>query len=249
MIDTHSHLNDSQFSDNIAETINRAVETGVDKVIVCGWDIDSSRKAVDLSKQYSNIYAASGIHPHDSRGWCNNWSEIICMLAADSVAIGEIGLDYYYDYEFKTAQENCFRKQLELAIELNKPVSIHSREAMTDTISILRDYPEIRGVVHFFSGSMYELKQILDMGLYIGVDGPITFRSSSDLREVLAAAPLDRLLTETDCPYLTPVPFRGKRNEPAMVRYVLDKLAEIHNINAKELEEHINTNVNTLFGI
>ena len=251
MTDTHAHLNDTRFEADLIDTVSRAAEKGVCRILVCGWDVHSSRAAVDMASCFPSLYAAAGVHPHDSECWSGAAAGEIKRLAAcsKSVAIGEIGLDYYYDLEYKDKQLHCFKEQLSLALEMDMPVSIHSRCAMEDTIGCLRDFPGIRGVLHCFSGSCEQLTALLDMGLYIGAAGPVTFKSSDDLRRVIKYVPVDRLLIETDCPYMAPVPFRGKRNEPYMVCRILDTLAGLLGIEAAALEARTDENARILFGL
>ncbi len=251
MTDTHSHLNDPQFSADIPEVIARARDNGVGRMIVCSWDHASSLDAVRLAEGYDGVYAAVGVHPHDSSRWSASALNDIRKTAASDgvVAIGEIGLDYYYDSDIKTIQKECFCDQLALAKELDMPVSVHSRNAMADTVSLLREHPGAKGVIHFFTGDRNELRLVLDMGFYIGVDGPLTFKSSGDLRDVIRYVPSDRLLLETDCPYMAPVPMRGKRNEPYMIRFILEYLAELLGADRDLLERVTDGNAETLFGI
>ncbi|MBR4748152.1 MAG: TatD family hydrolase [Abditibacteriota bacterium] len=251
MTDTHAHLNDERFAGDLADTIARAAEKGVGSILVCGWDIPSGRQAADMAAAYPSVYAAAGVHPHDSESWSPEAAEDIRELSAKGriVAVGEIGLDYYYDLEFRESQLVCFREQLKLSLELDLPVSIHSRCAMEDTIGALREYPGVRGVLHCFSGTMEQMSDLLDMGLYIGAAGPVTFKSSEDLRSVIRYVPADRLLLETDCPYMAPAPLRGRRNEPWMVCHVLEKMAGLLNMEPADLEALTDDNARRLFGL
>ena len=251
MTDTHAHLNDPLFDSDIPAVLERSAANGVRYIIVCGWDIPSSERAVALAGSYDSVYAAAGVHPHDSPSWSSQTEQALLGLLQDNkvVALGEIGLDYYYDLEFKELQQACFRQQLAIALERRIPVSIHSRQAMKDTIAILKEYRGITGVLHFFTGDRDDLKELLNMGLFIGADGPLTFKSSSDLRSVIKDAPEDRILLETDCPYMAPVPFRGKRCEPYMVRHILEYLAELRQTDPLVLKETIRSNTYRLFGI
>ena len=251
MTDTHAHLNDPQFTGRIPEVLDRAREHGVLNIIVCGWDIPSSSQAIALANSNECIFAITGVHPHDSRIWSQDSLGDVRRFVCENkvVGIGEVGLDYHYDLDFKEAQEICFRQQLELALETGLPVSVHSREAMKDTIAILRDYEGLKGVLHFFTGDRDDLKTLLDMGFYIGVDGPLTFKSSDPLREVIQYAPLQRILLETDCPYMAPVPFRGKICEPYMIEYILERLSAVLEQDKDYIRDVIDANTYALFGI
>ncbi len=237
MFDSHAHLNDEQFESDLAEVIVRAKEWGVERIINVGFDIPSSQKAVELAEIYPQMYAVIGIHPHEAKLWDESADETLRTLATHKkvVAIGETGLDYYYDHSPREQQQTIFRQHFLLAQKLNLPLVIHSRDATADTLAIVREFTDVSCLLHCFSGSVETAKQYLEMGDYLSFAGPITFKNASRLQEVVRAVPLDRILIETDCPYLAPVPKRGKRNEPANVRYVAEKLAELRDVNLDTL--------------
>jgi len=221
-------------------------------VINPGCDAESSRRAVALAERYDFLYAAVGIHPENCAGWVEEELAAIRELAGHpkTVAIGEIGLDYYWEKNPpRELQQEVFRRQLQLARELDLPVIIHDREAHGDTLAILREIPGVRGVFHCYSGSPEMARELLKMGWYLGFDGPVTYRNTRRAPEVAAAAPLDRILIETDSPYLTPLPHRGKRNDSRNVRAVAEKLAEWKGVSPEEMERITLENGRTLFSI
>lgn len=252
LIDTHAHLNDSKFTEDMPEVIARAGEARVDRIIVCGYDLESSRAAVDLAACYESVYATVGIHPHDAKSYNSDAEQAILELSRGRkvLAIGEIGLDYHYDFSPHDEQLTAFAAQIELAGRLGLPIVVHSRESNSEALEVLRGRAEnISGCVfHCFSGDESFAQEVLDMGWYIGVDGPVTYKASEKLRRVVEMCPLDRLLVETDCPYLTPVPHRGKRNEPAYVRYVAEEVARVKGMTFEELAEATSANARALFG-
>lgn len=230
LIDTHAHVHLAQFDNDRAETIQRASDAGVTRIIEIGYDLASSQAAIALAEQHQHMYAVVGIQPHYAQEADTTWLDTIRALAAHPkvVAIGEIGLDYYHDRAPHPLQEQLFRDQLALARELGKPVVIHSRDAQADTIRILRDAARAQpGIMHSFSGDWSYAEACLDVGFLLSFSGPITFPKATDLHEVVRRVPLDRMLTETDCPYLSPHPFRGKRNEPARVRVISERVAAL----------------------
>ncbi len=251
LIDTHTHLTDPRFADDLDSVIARAMQAGVERLIVCGYDIDSSRAAVDLADRYPNIFATVGVHPHDSKSWDIRCVEIIRELSAHkkTLAIGETGLDYHYDNSPREDQIRAFREHIELAIELDKPMILHSRSAMPETLAILNDFKGRlpNTVFHCFSGDVDDLQTVLDLGCWIGVDGPVTFPSSHKLRQVIAACPKDRLLLETDCPYMSPVPFRGKRNEPSYVTYIAKAVAKEWGVPDTQVADTTTANARSFF--
>ena len=251
MIDTHAHLNDFKFDNDLDAVISRASAVGVDKIIVCGYDMASSRSAVKMALQYDSVFASVGIHPHDAKHFTD---KALCEITELSecnkvIAIGEIGLDFHYDFSPREEQFAAFEAQIKLAGELNMPIIVHSRESNPEALEVLRqNKTNIVGCVfHCFSGDEDFACEVLDMGCYIGIDGPITYKASEKLRRVVEICPMDRLLIETDCPYLTPVPFRGKRNEPSYVRYVAEEVARIKNISVEDIDEITTTNARKLF--
>lgn len=231
LIDTHSHLDDARYDGDRETVIARAREAGVETMITIGCDLVSSRKAVELSEHYPFVYATVGVHPHEVKHIADDWYDELRRLAqrARVIAYGEIGLDYHYNHSPPKLQRERFREQVCLARDLRLPVVIHTREAQADTMAILREEhaESIGGVFHCFSGDAWLAKDALDLGFFLSFSGVITFQNATMLRDLLKTVPLDRILIETDCPYLTPVPHRGRRNEPAFVKLVAEKLAEV----------------------
>ena len=253
-IDSHVHLDYSRFDldrDNLIRTLK---DNKVELVINIGADEDSSERSVELAHRYENIYAVVGVHPHSAKDLeGRDLSSIIKMLENDKVvAIGEIGLDYYYDNSPRDIQKKWFKEQINLALRLNKPVVIHSRDADKDTFDIIKSGVEeggLTGVMHCYSGSVELAKEYLKLGFYISLGGPVTFKNARVPKEVAKEVALDRLLIETDCPYLSPEPYRGKRNEPMFVSYVAEEIAKIKGISIEEVAEVTTKNAKKLFGI
>ena len=246
-IDSHCHIDGPEYDADREEVITRAREAGVKTMLNVGTgdpQTDAFNRAVDLAEQHEGVYAALGVHPHDAKTFDDEAERRLTNLARRSkrvIAWGEIGLDYHYDHSPRDVQREVFRRQLRIARELALPVVIHSREADDDTITILSEelpgdanYRERAGVLHCFGGSLTMAREAIELGFYISFAGNLTFKKADDLRDTARQLPLDRLLVETDCPYLTPVPFRGKRNEPARVVETARCLAGIH---GKELPE------------
>jgi TatD DNase family protein len=231
LIDTHTHLDDARYSNDREAMLARAREAGVTTLITIGCDLATSRAAIGLAEQYPFVYASVGIHPHEVKHIGDTWYGELRQLASHKkvVAYGEIGLDYHYNHSSPQEQRKRFRDQIRLACELKLPVIIHTREAQEDTITILRQEKasEVGGVFHCFSGDAWLAKDALDLGFYLSFSGILTFQNATMLRDIAKTVPTDRLLIETDCPYLTPVPHRGKRNEPAYVKHVAATLAEL----------------------
>lgn len=252
-IDTHAHLNARQFAEDVDLVIEQARANGVNTMIVVGFDKETITGAVELARKYADIYAVIGWHPVDASE-CTDvdllWIE---ELAADEkvVAIGEIGLDYYWDKSSKACQDSILRKQIRLAKKLDLPIVIHNRDATGDLIKVLKEEEAstVGGVMHCFSGSIETAKQCLDMNFYISIAGPVTFKNAKQLKEVAAYVPMDRLLIETDCPYLTPHPFRGKRNEPAYVRFVAEEIAYIRQVPVAAIAQATTANAKRIFRI
>ena len=254
LVDTHTHLNDSKFAGSEAEVIAQAKEAGVTRLINMGDTLQSSAKAVELAAAYDGVYAGVGIHPEEIYELGKADDEQLTAWTREKrvVAIGEIGLDYYWekDEEKRALQRRMFIHQLDLARQLHLPVCIHDREAHGDTMAILKKEGKgLKGVLHCFSGSYEMAKEIYKMGWYIGVDGPLTYKNAAKLPEIVEKFPLERILVETDAPYLAPVPMRGKQNEPAFVRYVAEKVAEIKGISVENVAKQTSTNAEELYGI
>jgi len=251
LFDTHAHLDFEDFDADREEMIGRARAAGVVHIVNVGYDLVSSSRAVELSVRYDLIYAAVGVHPHVAGQVPPDYLEKIEKLAAHPkvVALGEMGLDYFRDLSPRPAQKKVFREQLALAKKLNLPVIIHDREAHGDMMDILRrDGPfPAAGVIHCYSGSWEMAKECMAMGFYISIAGPVTFPNASRLKDVAARVPEDRLLLETDAPYLTPVPHRGKRNESAYVRFTAEEVAALRGMEAEELARICTENGRKLF--
>ena len=226
--DTHAHYDDRAFDDDRYAVLGSVSEAGVELIVDPGCDIKSSRAAIALAERFPFVYAAVGIHPEELQDSTPEGLAEIAALAEHPkcVAIGEIGLDYYWDASHKEEQKLLFRQQLQLALELDKPVIIHDREAHGDCFAIVRDYPGLRGVFHCYSGSAEMAKELLKDGWYLGFDGPVTYKNARKTLEVLAICPPERILIETDSPYLSPVPHRGKRNDSRNLRYIVQTIAE-----------------------
>jgi TatD DNase family protein len=229
-VDSHCHLNHEQFAGDLEQAVSRAAAENVAIMVVVGFDIASSERAVELAEWYPEVYAAVAVHPHDSRSFGDAAESRIRELAQNPrvAAIGEIGLDFHYDYSPKEAQYEAFERQLRIAEETDLPVIIHCREAYTETLSVLEGglNREAGGVMHCWAGSAGDASRALALGLYLGFGGTITFKNADVVREVLSATPEDRILLETDAPYLAPVPHRGKRNEPSYIPLIARAAAE-----------------------
>ena len=255
-VDSHCHIDGPEYDGDREEVIARAREAGVTTMLNVGTGDPHSgafERAVELAEKHTEVYCAIGLHPHDAKLFDDAAEKGLVNLAKQSAQVlawGEIGLDYHYDHSPRDVQREVFRRQLAIARELNLPVVIHSREADEDTISILREelagYSRA-GVLHCFGGSLQMANDALELGFFISFAGNLTFKKAENLRAIAQALPLDRLLVETDCPYLTPVPFRGKRNEPAYVVEVARCLAGIHNVQIEEMARITSENFNHLF--
>ena len=254
IFDTHCHLNSEELYNNIDEVIASAKVVGVDKFLVVGWDIKSSYLAIELANKYPEIYAAIGVHPTDIDGVTDEDLDKLMTHVNDPkvVAIGEIGLDYHWikDPEQREKQKQWFIKQINAANLYKKPISIHNREAFGDCLAILKEHkPLYGGVMHCYSGSVELLKDVLDLGLYIGLDGPLTFTNAKTPKEVCEVVPLDRLVVETDSPYLAPHPLRGTVNEPKNIALVIDEIARLKEESKKHIIDVLYKNSCRLFGI
>ena len=256
IIDTHAHLDVADYNEDREVVIQRARENGVQYMLNIGCDIESSYRSKELAEQYDFIYATAGIHPHDvksiDKDTYSNLKQL--LLHPKVIALGEIGLDFFKNYSPYDLQRTHFHKQIQLACEMNKPIIIHSRDAKEDIIHILSEfYPKDptahSGIFHCFSGDQELADKALEMGFYISFSGSITFKKAEALREVAKTIPADRLFVETDCPYLTPVPHRGKRNEPSYVNFTTEKLAEIRGLKIEDIQRTITLNFFELFGI
>lgn len=249
LVDTHCHLDNEKFDEDRLEVIER-IKENLEFCVNIGYDLASSKKSLELAKEYDFIYAVIGVHPIDIAEYSEEVEKELEILGKNPkvVAIGEIGLDYHWMTEPKEIQQGRFKRQLELAERLNKPVVIHTRDAMEDTVNILKEYPNITGVIHCYPGSLETAKQLVDR-FYLGIGGTLTFKNSKKAVEVVKDIPLDRIVIETDCPYLTPEPFRGKRNEPIYVEYVAKKIAEIKEISVEDVTKVTTENAKKLYRI
>lgn len=251
IFDSHTHLNAEQFAADIPETLARAKELGVTEMAVVGFDTPTIEKSLELSQHYQSIQSIIGWHPTEA-GSYTPMIEKKLQEQLDQpkvVALGEIGLDYYWMEDPKEVQAQVFKRQIAIAKEMNLPISIHTREALEDTYAILKaaDIKEIGGIMHSFSGDSEWMKKFLDLGMHISLSGVVTFKKAIDVQTVAQEVPLDSLLVETDAPYLAPVPYRGKRNEPGYTRYVVEKIAELRMSSIEEIAKATTTNAHRLF--
>ncbi len=251
LFDTHAHLNDRRFDDTRDELIASLASNGVGAFCEIGYDIESSYRAYDLSQKHDFIYSAVGVHPHDTDAMTNDDIDKIKNLCAmpKVVALGEIGLDYYYDNSKRENQRFWFDAQLSLAKELGIPVVIHTRDAYADTLDILKAHRENTGIIHCYSGSVETAKILLNMGWYISFAGPLTFKNANTALDVARFVPDDRILIETDSPYLAPVPYRGKTNTPIYVAQVAKKLSEIRKKSFEEISDLTFSNAKKVYRI
>lgn len=252
LFDTHAHYDDERFDEDREALLNAMPEKGVGLIVNPGCDLASSRTAVDMAQKYDFLYAAVGIHPENCGDFAPAMMDGLRALAKAPkvVAIGEIGLDYYWeDNPPRAFQQTVFRKQLALAAELDLPVIVHDREAHGDCLAIIKEFPTVTGVFHCFSGSPEMAAELLKRGWYLGFDGPITYKNAKRAPEVAAVTPLERIVVETDAPYMAPVPMRGKRNDSHYLPYVIEKLAEWKGVTAEEMTRVTWENGRRLFRI
>lgn len=254
MIDTHCHLNHARFAEDLPETLARAKTAGVDRMIVVGYDLPSSVEAVRLARLHAaTLFAAVAIHPHDARSWNDAAADQLLELAQNPgvVAIGEIGLDFHYDFSPRADQYRAFRAQLHLAQRLMLPVILHCREAYPETLALLQEEEVNRfgGVMHCWGGTRAEAGIAAELGLHFGFGGTLTFKNAQETRACARMAPLERMLLETDAPYLAPVPYRGRRNEPAYTAVVADSLADLRDLPREDLIVRTTSNAARLFRI
>lgn len=248
IFDTHSHYDDDQFDNDRFSLLSSLKEKGVDKVVSCGCDIKSSRVNQMLAQKFDNYYFAAGFHPENLEGFDISNLEKIKEIAQDEkcLAIGEIGLDYHWMSSTKEKQIEFFKQQILLAKELDMPVIVHDREAHGDTLDILKELKP-KGVLHCFSGSKEMAKEIIKIGMYIGLNGVVTFKNARKSLEVVKEIPLDRLVLETDCPYLAPEPHRGKRNDSSYIPFIAERIGEVLQMDAQEILNITNQNAHRLY--
>ena len=267
LTDTHCHLNFQTYQEDLPQVLSRAKENGIQRILAPGIDLESSRDVLRIAENNPNVYAAVGVHPNSATTWKDTTLDNLVSLLSHPkvVAVGEIGLDYYRDRAPKGIQAQILRKQLEMASQYELPVILHvrnksevDRSCITDLLSILKEWIDkskrrdnkkyLPGVIHSFSGNLSESKIALEEGFFIGVTGAVTYKNADNLREIVSQTPLDRLLVETDGPFITPHPFRGKRNEPAHVRYIVDKISEVKGLDPEQIADQTSSNAVTLFG-
>lgn len=253
LFDSHAHLDDGRFDKDRDEIIANAMKNGVKYILNAGADLSTSISSVNLAEKYSMIYAAVGVHPHDVKDMDYDTIEVLRALSNKEkvVAIGEIGLDYYYNHSPKEDQRKWFKRQIELAKEVKLPIIIHDRDAHEETFNILKEYDagSIGCVMHCYAGSVEMAKEYIKKGIYISIAGPITFSNAKKTLDVAKEIPLEWLMIETDSPYLTPVPYRGKRNESTYVKFVAEKIAEAKGITFEEVAHQTTLNAKKLFQI
>ena len=252
IFDTHAHYDDAQFDADREALLSAMPENGVGLILDPGCDLESSRAAIALAEQYPHIYAAVGYHPENCAPYTDADLDILRRLAQHPkvVAIGEIGLDYYWEQNPpKEFQQAVFRAQLALARELDLPVIVHDRDAHADCLAIVKEFPEVRGVFHCYSGSVEMARELWKLGWYLGLDGPVTYKNARRTVEVAAEVPLERLLLETDSPYMAPVPKRGTRNDSRNIAHIAAKIAEVRGMTADEIIRVSAENGRRLFGI
>lgn len=253
LIDTHCHLDFEWFDEDREAMIARALEAGVKRMIVPAIDLAGCTAVLRLAEQYDEVYAAVGIHPNSTADWQDSWIGELRPFAQHEkvVAIGEIGLDYYRDHSPRPVQQQALRAQLELAAELDLPVILHNRESNEDIIRLLQESPLVGrdnpGVLHSFAADWPTAEAALAMGFYLGFTGPVTYKKADELRRIVAQVPLDRILVETDAPFLAPQQYRGKRNEPAYVRFVAERIAALHGLETAEFAQISTANAQRLF--
>lgn len=249
--DTHAHYDDEAFDEDREELLTELYCQGVELIVDPATDLKSCKSAMTIAERFPFVYFAAGWHPEELGSFLEeDFAEIYKMAEHKKcVAIGEIGLDYYWDDSHREEQKALFRRQIELALKLGKPVVVHDRDAHADSLEIISDYPELRGVFHCYSGSAEMAMELLKKGWYLGFDGPVTYKNARKTVEVMEICPLDRFVIETDSPYLSPVPMRGKRNNSGNLRYIVDKIAQIKGISHEQAAARSLENGKTLFGI
>lgn len=251
IFDSHAHYDDEKFDADRTELLTRLLSGEVGYIINCASDLETALKGKALAEQFENIYFAAGVHPHEASSWNENSESTLRELLKHPkcVAVGEIGLDYHYDFSPRDVQKQVLVRQIEIAKELDMPVILHDREAHGDMYEILGSFKQVKGVMHCFSGSAELAKQSVALGLHIGLGGACTFKNAKHPLEVAECTPIERLLLETDCPYMAPVPHRGERCDSSMISLVAEKLAPLKGITPDELTEICSENAKKLFNI
>ncbi len=255
LVDTHCHLDFSRFDTDRDTILRRAAEAGVKRIIVPAIDLQNCADVLTLAERYPSVFAAVGVHPNSSAAWNQSWLNQVREFAKHPkvVAIGEIGLDYYWDDAPKEDQHSAFLSQLNLAADLDLPAIIHNRESSEDVIRLLSESAlagrERPGVLHSFSAEWHVAEAALEMGFYIGITGPVTYIKADSLRDIVSRLPLNRIMVETDAPFLAPQQRRGKRNEPAFVAYVAEQIASLHDLSSEEIARITSANAQRLFGL
>ncbi|MFZ5650623.1 MAG: TatD family hydrolase [Bacillota bacterium] len=253
LVDTHAHIDIEEFDGDREDTIQRAAENGVAAIINASFDLESSGRSVALAGRHVGVYAIVGIHPHDAGEAPQGYLDRLAEMARDPkvVALGEMGLDYYRNLSPREIQQRVFREQLALARELEMPVVIHDRDAHGDLMDIIKKdgVPQKGGVMHCYSGSWEMARECMKKGFYISIAGPVTYPNAARLKDIAVRLPLDRILVETDCPYLSPQIFRGQRNEPAYVRHVAGEIARLRGLSGEEFARAASSNAARIFGI
>ena len=252
-VDSHAHLFYPNFNGEVEQIIQRAKTAGVDYILVPATDLASSAQAIDLAEQFDMVYAAVGVHPHDTNEWEDLLIPKLEKLAQHPkvVAIGEIGLDYYYDFSPKEKQIHAFKKQIDLALKVNKPIIVHNRQSNDDIMEIIREYKDsgLRAHFHCFAGNVEEAKELIAMRHFISFTGNITFKKADNIRKIVSQLSVEDMLLETDSPFLTPVPYRGKRNEPSYITFIAEKLAELKHLRIEDVARTTSYNAYRLYGI
>ncbi len=249
LVDTHAHIYDKQFKPDFDEIIDR-ISKELEFIVSIGYDLESSEKSVNLAEKYPFIYGVVGVHPTDIKKYNDAVERKLEELAGNEkvVAIGEIGLDYHWMEDPKEIQEEIFRRQMELSRRVGLPVVIHTRDAMEDTVKILEDYKDIGGIMHCYPGSYETAEKLIDR-YYFGIGGVVTFKNNKVTKETVKKLPIEKIVIETDCPYLTPEPFRGKRNEPVYVRYIAEEIARIKEMSLEKVIEITTENAKKVYNI
>ncbi len=255
LIDTHAHIQSENFADDVEQVVERAHGAGVEKIIVVGGagELSTNESGLEIAQHHAGAFATVGMHPHDARHVSEEDFQKLRALTRDPkvVAVGETGLDFYYDHSPRDVQMEVFSRFIHLARETKLPLVVHDRDAHQEVEELIRRHGqgEVRGVIHCFTGDMKAAEAFLDLGFYLSFTGIITFKNAGSLRDVVREVPMDRILVETDSPYLAPVPHRGKRNEPAFVRFVAEVIAQVKGLTMNEVAQTTNVNAHDLFGI